>query len=279
MRPAKGTGAVRKSARNSPSAANRDPAKGPKDAAKPSRIPLYQNISSDLRTRIQQGEWAPAELLPSEEALATGYSVTRMTIRQALSQLAASGLIERRHGVGTLVAEPKLERQTSNEPIGLAEELEFRGLSASSHVLQLKEIRPPSAVRHALWLGTGAKAVLLRRLRYASGILIGLQETYVPARLAPSLLSENMENRSLSKYLRDDCGLLATYAEVTLEAMAATDMLAADLLVAVGSPLLVSSRTSYLTSGRPLEQTTGWFLASRYSYRVTQGNASAPSDS
>jgi GntR family transcriptional regulator len=235
------------------------------------RIPRYRSIAAVLGRRIDAQEFPPGSLLPSEADLATEFRVTRMTIRQALSGLAARGVIERRHGHGTVVSPIRLQRE-AQRPIGLAEELLTRGVVPTSRVLRFDEIRTPNDALETLWIGARGTVFRLRRLRYADGILIGLQETLIPAKHAPDLKSVDFaKEQSLTRVLRERHGLAATFADLTIEAVPADRPVAAALEITVGSPVLRSTRVSFLDDGRPLERTIGWFLGTRYSYRVRQG--------
>lgn len=238
-------------------------------------LPRYRSIAAELSRRISDQQYRPGQLLPSEAELALEFAVTRMTVRQALAGLAAQGLIERRQGHGTVVMPIRLERQ-AQLPISLAAELMARGLRPGSHVLRLDEIRPFADVRARLRLGPRGKVIRLRRLRYADDVLIGLQETLVPSRHAPGLLGLDFENASLTTALREQHGMVATYADLSIDAVAANRRLAADLGIEIGDPLLKSTRVSFLEDGRPLEQTTGWYLGGRYSYQIRQGTPGNP---
>ena len=250
-----------------------EPVPGDPAEAQP-KLPRYRSIAAELGRRIDAQEYLPGSLLPSEADLAAEFGVTRMTVRQALAGLSAQGVIERRHGHGTIVAPFRLQRQVQR-PTGLAEELLSRGLTPGTRVLQFDEIRPTSEARSRLWIGPRGTVFRLRRLRYADGVLIGLQESLVPAKHAPGLDEIDFTNQSLSKVLRERHGLAATYAELSIEAVAADQAIANALEIEPGTPVLRSTRISYLDDGRPLERTTGWFLGNRYSYRVQQGLAPA----
>lgn len=63
----------------------------------------HQLIHREVRTRIEQGEFRPADVLPSEAAIARLYGVTRSTVRMGLAQLEDAGLIAAVHGVGWFV--------------------------------------------------------------------------------------------------------------------------------------------------------------------------------
>ena len=68
-------------------------------------IPLYYQLETILRNKITSGDYSPARPLPSEDALAEEYEVSRITVRQALSSLEQDGLVIRQRGKGTFVSE------------------------------------------------------------------------------------------------------------------------------------------------------------------------------
>ena len=67
--------------------------------------PLYYQLEQILKERIQRREFAPGELLPTEEALCEAYGVSRATVRRAFDSLIAQRIISRRRGVGTFLAD------------------------------------------------------------------------------------------------------------------------------------------------------------------------------
>jgi GntR family transcriptional regulator len=233
-------------------------------------VPAYRQIMTDLGQRLNSGEFHEGEVLVGEPELAQQYGVSRMTVRQALAGLAEQGLVERRQGRGTVVTRHKFSRELQR-PIGLTEEIRASGRAPGSHILRLEEIKPDAATRYALWVGPRARVVLLSRLRFADGVLVGLQDSYIPVTFAPGLAALDLEDKSLSAVLRERHGLVASYAELTIESIEANCELARALGVGEGTALLKSTSLSYLPQGRPLEQTVGWFLGSRYSYRLVRG--------
>jgi GntR family transcriptional regulator len=76
-------------------------------AAPPARTPLYQRCQAHLRGRIERGEFAVDQPLPTEEQLCRAYRVSRITVRRALSELIQLGLVSRRQGSGTFVTPPQ----------------------------------------------------------------------------------------------------------------------------------------------------------------------------
>src|ERR1700690_76141 len=73
-------------------------------------VPVYVQIRESLRAEITGGLLKRGQQLPSENELASKYNVSRMTIRESIEDLVDEGLLYRRHGVGTFVAYPHLQR-------------------------------------------------------------------------------------------------------------------------------------------------------------------------
>jgi GntR family transcriptional regulator, histidine utilization repressor len=71
------------------------------------RVSLYQRILNDIRARILSGEWPPGYRIPFEHELSAEYGCSRMTANKAMSELAKSGLIERRRRSGSFVSRPR----------------------------------------------------------------------------------------------------------------------------------------------------------------------------
>src|SRR5438876_2061473 len=68
-------------------------------------VPLYHQLEQDLLERIRTGEFGPGDALPTEGGICAQYGVSRITVRRALDALIAQGLIIRRRGVGSFVAQ------------------------------------------------------------------------------------------------------------------------------------------------------------------------------
>ena len=70
-------------------------------------VSLHQRILADISERIVSGDWPPGHRIPFEHELSAEYQCSRMTVNKALSQLAKSGLIERRRRSGSFVTRPR----------------------------------------------------------------------------------------------------------------------------------------------------------------------------
>lgn len=68
---------------------------------------LVPEIVDSLTQDIREGRLLPGDKLPTESALVDRFEVSRTVVREAISRLQASGLVETRHGIGTFVMEPR----------------------------------------------------------------------------------------------------------------------------------------------------------------------------
>jgi DNA-binding FadR family transcriptional regulator len=76
----------------------------PQNQPKRSRNLAYQVVTR-FTSRIQHRELRPGDKLPTESEIMEAFGVSRTVVREAISRLQASGLVETRHGIGTFVRE------------------------------------------------------------------------------------------------------------------------------------------------------------------------------
>jgi len=97
-------------------------------------LSLHERILSDIEGRILSGEWPPGARIPFEHELSEQYACSRMTVNKALSQLAKSGLIERRRKVGSFVMRAP-SRSALLEILDVMTEVEALGLAYRFEIL------------------------------------------------------------------------------------------------------------------------------------------------
>ena len=129
-------------------------------------IPAYQRIQGKIRKIIEAGGLRPGDAVPSERELARVHNVSLMTARHALASLEKQGAVERRRGVGTFVAAPKIH---FNKLMSYTEQMGSRSLIPGSKVLLVKIIDDEHEVNARLALSPNSRVVKLERLRHVSG--------------------------------------------------------------------------------------------------------------
>lgn len=228
-----------------------------------SAVPKHEQLRRILLD-LCVSELHPGDMLPSERKLVDTYGVSRITVREAVGQLVAEGVLERAPGKGTFVA-----RNTVRSDLHLAsfhEDMRRAGARPSTRVVTAEEAVPPARTADALHLQPGEPAYHVKRLRLANDQPISVDDGWYSPRIVPGLLGENLSH-SLYELLANRYGVLINQAEQTVAAgtPAATDA----VLLKIGylDPVLVFDRVS-LSDGRPVEFARSTYRADRYQLRM-----------
>jgi len=219
----------------------------------------YREIERFLRSQVEGAR--PGAPLPSEAELCERFSVSRMTVRQALQELTNDGLVERRRGQGTFVAHRPVHRRPGVF-LSFTEEMNRRGMQASSRLLNAGMDDPRRSEALDLGLAPGSQLLRVVRVRLADGVPVALED----AALVPELggvLEEDLAVGSLHGAL-ERRGVVATRATGTITARLARASETALLDLAPQSALLVELRILFDQEGRVFERTETRYAADRY---------------
>jgi GntR family transcriptional regulator len=219
----------------------------------------YREIERYLRTQVEGAR--PGAPLPSEAELCERFSVSRMTVRQALQELTNDGLVERRRGQGTFVAHRPVHRRPGVF-LSFTEEMNRRGMQSTSRLLWagMDDARRPEV--EDLGLAPDSQVVRIVRVRLADGVPVALED----AALVPELrdvLDEDLGGGSLHGAL-ERRGVVATRATGTIRARLARASETELLDLAPQSALLVELRVLFDQDGRVFERTETRYVADRY---------------
>jgi GntR family histidine utilization transcriptional repressor len=201
----------------------------------------YEQVKASLRQRIALGGWQPGVRLPSERELVQQFGCARMTVHRALRELEDEGLIERRQGSGSYVAQL---HPISNllQVRDIHDEIAERGHTHVTRVCSAAREKAGSELALAMRLRKGAVVFHVQLVHVENGLPIQLEDRHVNPALAPDLLERDLTQVTPSHVLFEHAPL--TEAEQVVEAVLATAEQAQWLEVATGSALLrVSRRT------------------------------------
>lgn len=215
-------------------------------------LPRYQQIREILGQQIRAGSLKPGDQLPSEDELRREFHVTRMTVRQAIAGLVSEGLVYRRHGKGTFVADPKVARRFARLT-GFSEDVSARGQTPGARILAIQKTAPPDEAAQALGLGPGDLVVLVHRLRTVNDRPAAIQRSFLVAALVPGLESLEEPFPSLYGLLETRYGLALRQADQVIEARQATASEARLLHLPRRAPVVQVTRTTFLDDGKPVE--------------------------
>jgi GntR family transcriptional regulator len=223
-------------------------------------VPAYQRIQAKISKIIEAGQLRPGDVVPSERELARVHDVSLMTARHALASLERQGAVERRRGVGTFVAAPKIH---FNKLMSYTEQMGGRNLNVGSKILFLQVVENEEATAR-LSLSPKSHVLKLERLRHAAGEPFALETCYFPVKQFGGLLSESLEHESLFGILERKYDVKLGYSDEEVDATAA-DPRTADLLgVPKREPLLRFRQVIYSTKGVVIMYVLGLYRSDRH---------------
>lgn len=238
-----------------------------KQISRSSPVPLYYQIMESIRARIMNGELKPHDSIPPEQQLAEFFSVSRMTVRQAITHLVHEGLVYREHGRGTFVADPKISRRLAKLN-SFFEDMKERGMEPGSRLLACSTVPAKPEIARLLRLEEGDTIIRLMRLRYADGVPMALQTTYLSFETCKEIL-EDPEFESLYRVLEEKCGVIPYIAQQTIESRLPDQREAALLGVDDGMPMLLIQRVSFTEDGVPFEVAHTLYRGDRFNLSLT----------
>jgi GntR family transcriptional regulator len=224
-------------------------------------IHAYQRIQGKIRKVIETGDLRPGDAVPSERELARIHDVSLMTARHALASLEQEGAVERRRGVGTFVASPKIH---FNKLMSYTEQMGNRSLNTSSKVLFAKIIDDEQEMNARLSLSPKSLVVKVERLRLAAGAPFALETCYLSAAQFSGLLAAPLQRGSLFAILERDYNVELSYADEEVDATAADQRTAELLGVPKRDPLLRIRQVIYSTKGVVIMYVLGLYRSDRH---------------
>ena len=226
--------------------------------------PLYIQIAEGLKDRIST--LGPGARIPSEPQLARDWGVSRFTVAKAVEQLVDEGLITRRQGSGSFVADAPL-RRAPGYLLSFTEAVEAAGHTASHRLLAFE----PADWNDTLPYPAGTDIMLLDRLRLVDGLAVARHRSWLAADLVAEtgLSVEVARNPSFSLYRHfERHGLTVASATERLIACSADEDDRKLLKLPKDGVVVSVTRHSFAADGRPLDAVSAIYDARRYSYEA-----------
>ncbi len=230
-----------------------------------SPVPRYHQLKEILREKIRSGEWKPGDLIPSERELSETYGISRMTTRQAITDLVNEGVFYREQGKGTFVTRHKITQQLIRLT-GFTEDIRARGQQPSTKVLSAQMFPADEVVAEKLRISPGFLVVRLQRLRLADGEPLAIELSHLNFKGCEKLLEEDLEQNSLYRLLEAKYSVPLMEAEQELEAGLAGNDEAHLLKIHVGSSVLYTRRTTYTDRYQPIEYAKSVYCGNKYTF-------------
>lgn len=243
-------------------------------------LPLYAQVATRLWADASADGARAGDRLPSERTLATRYGVSRVTMRAALNELAAKGMVQSAAARGWFVARspgPAVPGDDTEDSGGDAHTVEGFADYAAKHGLTtrsrvLKSVVRPATVgeAEALRIGPGATLFEMRRLRFLEEQVVVLEHNRLPLALCPALAETDFTEASLFGTLRGaEPPQLPRVADYSVEARQ-PDAAERELLeITDATPVLLAHQLAFNQDGRPLELTLAIYRGDRYRFRAS----------
>ena len=230
-----------------------------------SHVAMHRQLAQRLRAAIANGAYKPGDRIPTEPELIECYGVSRITARQAVESLATEGLVIRKQGKGTFVAEPVV-RHNMLDLRGIYDELVAQGLEPETEIVDFREAVPTSRV--AEQLRTGLRPLISwKRLYRLKGVPFGLSWVY----LSPGdrkVTREQVQRYPTYSVLEKLLGFRIGRADVSISYQRATPEMRKLLRLPSGAPVMVLERVSYSEDGMPREHTLYYAKAESYVFSI-----------
>jgi GntR family transcriptional regulator len=211
----------------------------------------------DLIERLGVGQ-----AIPSERQLSTELGVSRLTVRAALDDLVREGFLERRHGAGTFVSEPKIAQELTMT--SFTEDMQRRGMVPSSKTLELKTVTAGARLGRLLHVSPSEPIVVVTRLRYADRETMAIETLHVAEPLVPGLTAKDLEQHSFYELLEDRFGIVVVGGSQAIEPTVTNEEESAALGVPLHSPAFLFERTTRAADGRIVEYVRSIYRGDRY---------------
>ena len=236
-------------------------------ASKLSPVPMHYQVEQDMRKLIETGVWQAGQQLPSEMELCTLYGVSRTTLRQAISVLVDEGLIVRERGRGSFVR-ASMVTAGARGLTSFSDEMAALGMKAGARLLSVQEMAAPAEIARRLRIEPGAPLVVVRRVRYANEMPLGIQVAHLPAARFPGLPETLSRLNSVTATLAELGVADYTRAQTRITALAADPVLALHLNLAAGAPLLHTAAVNVDPEGTPVEYGSTFFAGERVTLTI-----------
>lgn len=231
------------------------------------RSPIWKAIADALASDIAGGQYPAGSKLPTEADLSARFGVNRHTVRHALSDLAAQGLVVPRRGAGVFVTAPATEYRIGRR-VRFNQNIAATGQVPSRHLSRLETCPATLPEAEGLQVPAGTLVHVVEGLSLADGQPLALFRSVLPATRFPSLLDDLARTPSITAAMASGGVADYTRASTRLTARRADPVQALHLRLAEGAAILRTVAVNVDSAGVPVEYGTTWFAGDRVTLTI-----------
>lgn len=235
-------------------------------------IPKYLQISAWLKELLQTGRYKEGEKLPSEIELSRLCEVNRNTLRQAISELTAVGLLRKEKGKGTFVSlsKPVALKHKLKRISSFRDDLNEIGIEENTILLKKGIENAPDHVTKALILGVKNKVIAVCRLRMGDDIPLIYEESYLPGEMFNGILGMDLTG-SMYKILSERFDIVLARSEQTIRAVNLNVQIAKLFDLPKNTAGLYMESVTYNENNIPVEVLCSYYRGDKYVFEVELG--------
>jgi GntR family transcriptional regulator len=229
------------------------------------KLPLHKQAELYLRDLIEQDEYKEGKMLPNEIELSEQLKMSRNTLRQAINTLVSEGLLIRKRGIGTQVAEKNIASEATNW-LSFSQEMALLGVEIENFELHISKQPPSKEARDFFSITEDTRVLKIERLRGKTNFPF----VYFSSEFNPQIPLNGSENfnRPLYEILRNDYDITVKTSKEEISAAPANDFIASKLEIETGDPILIRKRAVTDKNGLPIEYNIGWYRADSFTYKI-----------
>ncbi len=241
----------------------------------PEATPLYEKLRKILRQQIEDGCYAPNQAIPSERDLCRQYQISRITVRQAIAEMINEGILFRKQGKGTFVAQRKVTQGLSKIVTFSRTVLDI-GMKPSTRIIFQGLLPPDLEVASVLKLPDGAQVLKLVLLGLGDNKPLVIYESYFPLPIGKKMLREALakEKQQVAFSSYDLYGkntrVFPFKVNQAIEAVAADENQKRNLKIPRGTALLKVTSVFMARDESPLELRKALYRGDFYKFNISR---------
>lgn len=230
-----------------------------------SPVPLHAQVEKLLRDMIELPEFKNGGYLPKEVELAKKLGISRNTLRQATNKLEYEGLLVRKKGVGTKVAQNTVTTHLQHWH-SFTQEMNEKGIKFKNYMLTTDWVGASEKLAKFFEIEENKEVLRMSRLRGDDDSPFVYFESYFHPKIG--LTGEEDFARPLYDILEEDFHVVPTFSNERIKARSASVITAKRLKIQKGEPVLVRERFVLDPGQRPLEYNIGFYQADKFTYTI-----------
>lgn len=228
---------------------------------------LHAFIKEELLERIKSGQYKKGDQIPTESELCKEFSVSRTTVRTALTQLTLEGNLVRKQGKGTYVAGPKIKQTLSHTIKRYRDQVSVQGKDAQISLVAVGVIPAIDLLQKALKIEEDDPVQKIERIRSANGEPTQYEIAYIPWDVAPGITRAHAES-SLYGSLKEDFDVHVAKTTENIEIILSDERISEHLDCEPGTPCFFMETTAEDKNGQIIEFSYSYFRGDKINFLI-----------